>query len=143
MATSNRRLHVFLAHARSDQESVRSLYQRLTRDGVDAWLDQVKLLPGQDWEYEIRKAVRGSDVVIVCLSEQFVRKRGYRQKEVRIALEEAELMPEGQVFIIPARLEKCEPPESLRRWQHVDLFELDGYKKLMQALKRHAALAGK
>jgi len=28
------------------------------KDGVDAWLDKEKLLPGQDWELEIRKAVR-------------------------------------------------------------------------------------
>ncbi len=140
MRASNRRLHVFLAHARSDQEDVRSLYNRLTKDGVKAWLDEANLLPGQDWEYEIRKAVRGSDVVIVCLSEQFNRQRGYRQKEVRIALEEASLLPEGQVFIIPARLEECEMPESLRRWQRVDLFEVDGYKKLMRTLRRRVAL---
>ena len=38
--------------------SVRGLYIRLTKDGVDAWLDKEKLLPGQDWELEIRKAVR-------------------------------------------------------------------------------------
>jgi len=38
---------------------------RLTQDGVDAWLDKEKLhgersrtiLPGQDWELKIRKAV--------------------------------------------------------------------------------------
>jgi hypothetical protein len=30
----------------------------LTQDGVDAWLDKAMLLPGQDWELEIRKAVR-------------------------------------------------------------------------------------
>ena len=26
-------------------------------DGVDAWLDKAKLLPGEDWELEIRKVV--------------------------------------------------------------------------------------
>ncbi len=137
---SKRRLHVFLAHARSDREDVRSLYHRLTRDGLEAWLDEEKLLPGQAWEYEIRKAVRESDAVIVCLSEGFNKQRGYRQKEVRIALEEADLLPEGQIFIIPARLEECDLPESLRRWQRVDLFEVDGYRKLLQALRRRAAL---
>jgi TIR domain-containing protein len=135
---SGRQLRVFLAHARSDQEDVRNLYHRLARDGMEAWLDEAKLLPGQDWEYEIRQAVRASDVVIVCLSQQFNRQRGYRQKEVRIALEEATLLPEGQIFIIPARLEECDLPESLRRWQRVDLFEIDGYKKLLQALRRRA-----
>ena len=47
-----------LCHAHADRDPVRGLYSRLTKDGVDAWLDKAKLLPGQDWELEIRKAVR-------------------------------------------------------------------------------------
>jgi len=27
-------------------------------DGVDAWFDKEKIIPDQDWELEIRKAVR-------------------------------------------------------------------------------------
>ncbi|MGE5376772.1 MAG: TIR domain-containing protein [Bacteroidota bacterium] len=34
---------------------------------MDAWLDKEKLLPGADWDLEIRKAVRACDVVVVCL----------------------------------------------------------------------------
>lgn len=41
---------------------LRALYVRLKREGVDAWLDKEKLLPGQDWELEIRKGGRESDV---------------------------------------------------------------------------------
>ena len=52
-----RRPHkVILCHAHADRDPVRGLYTRLTKDGVDAWLDKAKLLPGQDWELEIRKA---------------------------------------------------------------------------------------
>ena len=49
-----------LTHAHADRDPVRGLPAgtRLTKDGVDAWLDKAKLLPGQDWELEIRKAVR-------------------------------------------------------------------------------------
>ena len=46
-----------LCHAHADRDSVRGLYTRLTQDGVDAWLDKEKLLPDQDWDLEIRKAV--------------------------------------------------------------------------------------
>ncbi len=53
-----RPLKVFLCHAHADRDPVRGLYTRLTQDGVDAWFDKAKLLPGQDWELEIRKAVR-------------------------------------------------------------------------------------
>jgi hypothetical protein len=110
----------------------------MLNNGVQAWLDEERLLPGQDWEYEIRKAIRNSHAVIVCLSKQFNRQRGYRQKELRIALDEANHLPEGEIFIIPSRLEECVIPENLRRWQCVDLFEADGYKKLMRAVRTRA-----
>ena len=67
MTTEKRPLKVFLCHAHADRDRVRALYTRLTtpalaggarEDAVDAWLDKEKLLPGQDWEFEIRKAVR-------------------------------------------------------------------------------------
>ena len=67
---------------------MRELYTRLTKDGVDAWLDKEKILPGQDWELEICKAVCEADVVVVCLSKQF-KQAGFRQKEVRLVLDTA------------------------------------------------------
>lgn len=133
MTESKRPLKVFLCYAHADRDAVRGLYNHLTQDGVDAWLDKAKLLPGQDWELEIRKAVREADVVVVCLSNQF-NQRGFRQKEVRLALDTAMEIPEGEIFIIPARLEECDTLESLRRLHWVDLFEDNGYKKLKQSL---------
>ncbi len=118
-----------------------TLYARLTDDGVDAWLDKEKLLPGQDWELEIKKAVREADVVVVCLSMQF-NQAGFRQKEVRLALDTAMEKPEGEIFIIPARLEECDNLESLRRWHWVDLFEDDGYEMLMRAFRAQADRIG-
>jgi len=137
MTETKRPLKVFLCHAHSDKNAVKALYTRLTNDGVDAWLDKERLLPGQDWEFEIRKAVREADVVVVCLSKQF-NQAGFRQKEVRLALDTAMEKPEGEIFIIPARLEECEPLESLRKWHWVDLFEDDGYEMLMRALRKRA-----
>ena len=57
MTEPKRPLKVFLCHAHADRDAVRALYVRLTKDGVDAWLDKEKPLPGQDRELEIRKAV--------------------------------------------------------------------------------------
>ena len=122
-----------MCHAHSDRKRVDLLYSRLTKDGVDAWMDKEKLLPGQDWEFEIRKAVRAADVVIICLSKQF-NQAGFRQKEVRLALNEADQKPEGEIFIIPARLEECENLENLKRWHWVDLFTHEGYEILMRTL---------
>ncbi|HNE68716.1 MAG TPA: toll/interleukin-1 receptor domain-containing protein, partial [Anaerolineales bacterium] len=133
MSQTPRPLKVFLCHSHSDRTAVRALYSRLVLDGVDAWLDKEKLLPGQEWELEIRRAVRESDVVVICLSNQF-NQAGFRQKEVRLALDTAMEKPEGEIFIIPARLEECESLASLSKWQWVDLFEENGYEKLLRAL---------
>ncbi len=141
MSETKRPLKVFLCHAHNDKEDVKALYVRLVEDGVDAWLDKEKLLPGQDWELEIRKAVRESDVIVVCLSSQF-NDAGFRQKEVRLALDTAMEKPEGEIFIIPARLEVCESLESLRKWHWVDLFEDNGYGMLIRALQARANSIG-
>ena len=141
MTEAKRPLKVFLCHAHADRDAVRGLYARLTKDGVDAWLDKEKLLPGQDWELEIRKAVREADVVVVCLSKQF-NQDGFRQKEVRLALDVAMEKREDAIFIIPARLEECDTLESLKKWHWVDLFEADGYEMLMRALRTRAEKIG-
>ena len=64
-----RPLKVFLCHAHADRDPVRGLPAGacLTQDGVDAWLDKAKLLPGQDWELEIRKAVRETLLDFGCI----------------------------------------------------------------------------
>jgi len=139
--TDKRPLKVFLCHAHSDATAVRALYNRLVKDGVDAWLDKEKLLPGQDFELEIRKAVCEADVVIVCLSRQFVQ-AGFKHKEVKWALDTAMEQPEGEIFIIPLRLEECETLESLGSLHWVDYFVPKGYEILARSLQARAEKSG-
>ncbi len=133
--SSQRSLRVFLCHASDDKPAVRKLYQRLRTDGIDAWLDEENLLPGQDWEFEIPKAVRESDAVIVCLSKGSVNRAGYMQKEIKFALDVADQQPQGAIFLIPLKLEECAVPDRLGRWQWVDFFTAHGYERLLKALQ--------
>ena len=71
------RLRIFVCHSSGDKEAVNRLCSQLRKDGFDPWLDEEKLLPGQDWDFEIRKTVKASHVVIVCLSQQSITKAGY------------------------------------------------------------------
>ena len=76
--TTNRPLRVFLCHSSADKPAVRELYQKLRAElWIDPWLDEEKLLPGQDWDLVIEKAVQNSDAVIVLLSDSAVKKEGY------------------------------------------------------------------
>lgn len=129
-----RGLRVFLCHSSTDKSKVRSLYYRLKQDGFTPWLDENDLIPGQEWQEEIPKAVRASDVVAVCLSQGYVTKEGYVNKEIKFALDIADEKPEGTIFIIPVRLDEVAVPSRLKRWHWVNLFENDGYPNLLRAL---------
>ena len=135
---SPRRLRVFLCHSSGDKPAVRDLCRRLKSDGVEPWLDEERLLPGQDWRDEIPQALHNSDAVIVCLSRASVTKEGYLQKELKYALDVADEKPEGTIFIIPLKLEECEVPRRLSQWQWASLPEPGGYERLIVALNRRA-----
>ena len=139
MAEKKKKLRAFLCHASGDLSQVQELYLYLRRRGIKPWLDVKDLLPGQDWKVEIPKAITSSDAIIVCLSKISVDKEGYVQKEITFALDKALEMPGGRIFLIPARFEECEVPESLHRYHWVDLFEAEGHTKLMNALKLRAS----
>jgi len=131
-------LRIFLCHSSGDKLEVRNLYQRLSSEGFDPWLDEEKLLPGQEWKLEIPKAVRTSHIVIICLSSNAINKAGYVQKEIKDALDVAEEQPEGTIFIIPLKLEECNVPERLGRWHWVNYYEENGYERLMSSLRMRA-----
>jgi formylglycine-generating enzyme required for sulfatase activity len=142
MTESKRQLRVFLCHASADKPVVRDLYRHLVRDGVDVWMDEVRLLPGMDWKLEIPRVVQKADAIIICLSSQSVTKEGYVQKEIRFALDAADEKPDGTIYILPVRLDACEIPSRLARWQWVDLFSSDGYRKLRISLRLRAEAVG-
>ena len=142
-----RKLRVFLCHSSQDKPVVRELYEKLLAEGwIDPWLDQEKILPGQDWDLEIEKAVETSDLILVCLSNQSVSKEGYLQKELRMVLDVTMNMPEGAIFLIPLKLEACEAPRRIRTWQWVDYFPASArpsaYTRLLASLKLRAEKVG-
>jgi nucleoside phosphorylase len=137
-----RRLRVFLCHAAEDKAKVRELYKKLSEAGVEPWLDEEELLPGQQWEAEIRRAIRSTDAVIVCLSLKMIEKTGYVQSEVRLILEAASLQPTGRIFLVPVRLELCPVPDQLSDWQWADLFTERGWERLLASLSKRASEIG-
>lgn len=135
-------LKVFISYSSGDRPQVEALYKFLLAQGADPWFDQEKLLPGQDWNLEIHKGLDEADVILLCLSKKSVSKEGYIQKEMRLALDMALEMPEGRIFLIPARLEECDLPYKLKSYQWVDLFNQNGMDKLIKSLNLRAKQVG-
>jgi formylglycine-generating enzyme required for sulfatase activity len=138
---ATRPLRVFLCHSSGDKPTVRELYQKLSAEAwIDVWLDEEKLLPGQDWDYEIEKALNNSDAVIVTLSTGSVSKEGYVQRELRFVLDMALEKPEGTIFILPMRLDACERPRRLRSIQGIDYFPPERRERAYGRLRRSLEL---
>jgi hypothetical protein len=131
---NERRLRVFLSHAKEDQPVVRELHDRLMRSNVDPWLDAVNILPGQKWRTAISKAIRATDAFVACLSPVAVSKVGYINHEFKEGLEIADQQPEGKVFVIPLKLQQCDVPERFRDTQWADYFHAEGFPLLLQSL---------
>ena len=137
-----RPLKIFISHAVEDKPEVHKVYEFLRSCGADPWLDDEKLVPGQDWKLEVSKALDDSDVILICLTNRTVSKEGYVQKEIRVALDRALEMPEGGIILIPARLEECEIPFQLKPYQWVDLYADGGMKKLIRSFNFRAEQVG-
>ncbi|MBK8619485.1 MAG: SUMF1/EgtB/PvdO family nonheme iron enzyme [Anaerolineales bacterium] len=138
MTEPQRPLKVFLCHASNDKPKVRKLYRYLKSQGIQPWFDEENLSGGQDWQVEIPKALETSDAIIICLTKSSINKEGYIQKEIKFALDKALEMPEGRIFLIPVKLEECEVPFSLSRYQWVELYKSGGYEKLIKTFEERA-----
>ena len=139
MATKNR---IFLAHASEDKHQVQQLYQQLKERGFSPWLDATDLIPGQNWREEIPKVIENAAVCLACLSKRSVAKEGYVQREFRYGLSAYAERPPGTIYLIPVRLDDCSVPDihlpkleaSLRDLHWVDLFEAEGFERLVGCL---------
>lgn len=136
----SRPLRVFLCHASQDKPKVRELYKRLkTEVWIEPWLDEEDLLPGQDFDVEIYNAIRAADLIIICLSTVSVAKDGYVNKEIRRALDIAQEKNEGAIYVIPLRLDDCNPSfEQLRKLHWVDYFMPNAHDRLLKSLRVRA-----
>src|SRR5215467_11682491 len=131
---------IFLCHASEDKAQVREVYHRLQAiDGLEPWLDEEDLLSGQDWTREIPRALQTSDFILIFFSRLSVAKRGYVQREMKLALDALQELPEGTIHTIPVRLDDCELPQSFQHYHYANLFDPHGFDRIVRAIRAEIA----
>lgn len=113
---------IFISYASEDFEKVHPFYPMLKKAGAKVWMDKENLLPGQDWEFAIRKAIRDSDFFLIFLTNKSMNKRGFLQKEIKLALDMWDEKLPDDIFLIPIRLDNCIMPDSLAKFHRIDIF---------------------
>ena len=130
---------IFVSYAKEDRDTALSIYNLLEEHGFSPWIDCVNMLPG-DWEDQIDEVIQNCSIFIACLSTNSVPRRGYFQAELKKALKILEMLPEGQAFIIPIRLDICRVPNKFSHIHYLDYFAEDGPKKLIEAITTYLVI---
>ena len=128
---------IFIAYAHEDAAAARRIFDELVAAGFDPWMDQCKLLAGQNWGRAIQNALETSHFAVCCFSRESIHKRGGFQAEIRYALACARRLPLDEAFLLPVRLDDClVPSEVAGDMQYVDLFPDwdNGISKLIEAV---------
>jgi len=108
---------VFISYAREDVEIARKIYLDLLKRGLKPWMDKPPhpyeycgLLPGEYWKTRLTEEISSSQFLIALLSNVSVKKRGYVQREYRLALDTMNEIPAGELFLFPILVDDTEIP---------------------------------
>lgn len=126
---------IFIGYAREDRKIAESVYTSLAEIGLFVWIDYKSIMPGENWKNAVKRGISNSRYFIALLSRHSIIKRGFVQKELRIALDILEEFPPTDIFIVPVRIDDCQPThEKLLELNWVDLFPSfsEGIEKLKE-----------
>jgi len=140
------KVRVFISYAKEDKQFAERIYKDLQKSDkslIKPWIDFKDIKPGQKWSLMIEQAIEKSDFFIALLSNHSLNKRGYVQKELKIALNQLEQIPDSGTYIIPVRIDNCSITETrLKSIQWIDITESykDGIEKIKNALNSNSTL---
>lgn len=126
---------IFISYATPDRERVLPFYNHLNAAGFVTWMDFKSIMPGQNWDFEIKKALDRSQAILIFISHNSVERRSYLQKEMKIALENFTEKLISDIYIIPIMLDDVELPEQLNNIQSVKSSDSDCFQKVVDSIR--------
>ncbi|QTA79453.1 TIR domain-containing protein [Desulfonema limicola] len=130
---------IFISYAPDDRAIAEKLHADLKNKGLNPWMADIDLLPGQKKEETIRRTIKQSSFFLAVLSSKSFSSRGAVHKEIRQALDMFDEFPDSDIFVIPVRIDDCtNTHEKLENLFPVDLFPdySAGFERLMPALSK-------
>ena len=144
-------MHVFLSHNHRDKDVATPLAAQLRLVGVDVWLDDWEITPGDSIVGKVGEALDLVDTVLLLWSENAASSR-WVNTEMETALDRQQ--SDGSIRIIPVRLDETELPPLLRRlkWIRAEadsidtvarkVTNLDSYADFVKAIQQTIDAAG-
>jgi len=130
---------IFFSYASPDRDRVMPYYTFLEDRGLNVWIDHKKLLGGQQWDYELRKALDRATLIIMFVSKNSVNRRGYVQREISLALTKIEEKLISDIYIIPVLLDVgATRPDQLSSIQFLDAADEAFDERLLEAIQHQS-----
>jgi len=105
------KLNLFYSYSQKDEqyreELEKSLVMLRRYDALNDWHFR-KIIPGKEWDNEIRKELEEADIVLLLISREFLSSSYCYEVEFKRALE---LYDQGKIAIVPIILKECD-------WKH-------------------------
>lgn len=125
---------IFISYAKEDFVYADKLYDFLSHNGFEPWMDKKNILVGQNWDMVIQQELRKADFIILMLSNISVSKRGYIQKEFSQALLYCDEKLDSDIYIIPILINSCEVPTKLSKFQWLEYSSEDSFEKILASI---------
>jgi len=128
-------MKVFISHSAVDKPFVRKLYDALSAEGIEAWMDEFEIAPGDNIIQAIEEGLKQCDYIIPVLSQAYVKSKWAMQELSTFTMRE---ISESNKSVLPALLEDCDIPIFLRDRLYADFRnEFDRpFQQLIAALTR-------
>jgi hypothetical protein len=106
---------IFISYATPDRDRVLPFFDHLTSHGFNVWIDVRCLKPGQNWDFEIKRALNKASLILIFISNNSYDRRGYVQRELRLALDKLNEKLIDDIYVIPVLLDDDAPvPEQIK-----------------------------
>jgi TIR domain len=109
---------VFISHSSEDSVAARAIAESLRQRGINPWVDHEQIGPGDSILGRIEEGILDCDVILVLISESFVKSRWCRAEYEPLLIREIE---SGRTLVIPVRLDDAEIPALLSAKRYTDL----------------------
>ena len=127
----NKSYDVFLSYSNTDREFVTRLAHDLSKAGLNVWLDQWSLTPGETLAEAINEALKASHVQVVVMSPDYFQSEWTRQEWHYALGREVEI---GSVKLIPIMYRDCLVPSMLQSKVWLDFRDPNRYQDSLARL---------
>src|SRR5215212_8896184 len=101
---SDQKAHVFISYVHENSGEVSRLYEYLTSQGVQVWLDRHSVAVGLRWKQATRRAIRDGCFFVACFSKEYHgREKTYMNEELALAIDELRQRSVERAWFIPIK----------------------------------------